>query len=112
MALPRVLNLRICAAAHVQVPWERTKALMDCFDPSSHISVYEHEGAHLVPTCSGVFKQAMVEFLEKAMAERGQHQLRQQHKAEEPGSLAATASVAAAAAVEEVREQLAEAVVA
>lgn len=38
-----------------QVSYERTKALMDGFDPSC-LSEFTHDGAHLVPTCTGAFK--------------------------------------------------------
>ena len=47
----------------MQVPPDRSKQLIEAFHPSS-CSVYEHSGAHLVPTCSGAFKQALVGFLD------------------------------------------------
>ncbi len=41
----------------VQVPWERTEALLQCLGQAQ---VLRHEGAHLVPTCTGAFKQVSV----------------------------------------------------
>ena len=48
----------------VQVPPDRSRELIDAFDPG-FVSTYEHAGAHMVPTCSGAFKAAMVEFVDR-----------------------------------------------
>lgn len=45
------------------VSFERTSQLMSCFAPQ-HTHLYRHPGAHLVPTCSGEFKQTLVWFLD------------------------------------------------
>lgn len=47
----------------MQVPSDRAVQLIDSFEPGC-THVYEHPGAHLVPTCSGAFKAAMVDFLD------------------------------------------------
>ena len=46
----------------------RSTELWHCFREDSR-SVYAHPGAHMVPTCSGEFKQAMVAFLDEAKGE-------------------------------------------
>lgn len=55
----------------MQVPPDRSKQLIEAFHPSS-CSVYEHSGAHLVPTCSGAFKQAVVAFLDGQAGVQGE----------------------------------------
>lgn len=62
MASP-LLSQTLCAACPPQVPPERTQQLAAC-SPPSLVSWYTHGGAHLVPTCSGEFKAALVDFLE------------------------------------------------
>ena len=46
------------------VPTERSLELWSCFEEENR-RVYSHGGAHMVPTCSGEFKKAMVEFLDE-----------------------------------------------
>lgn len=48
----------------MQVPPDRSLELIAAFDPAC-VSTYEHAGAHLVPTCSGAFKAAMAEFVDR-----------------------------------------------
>ena len=47
------------------VPVERSARLWECFDEELR-RTYEHPGAHMVPTCSGEFKQTMLAFLDEA----------------------------------------------
>lgn len=49
------------------VPTDRSLQLIEAFDASSS-TVYEHAGAHMVPTCSGEFKRALVDFLDEVAA--------------------------------------------
>lgn len=59
-------TLFVWGTADKLIPVERSQALMDTFDARSACS-FEHDGKHLVPTCSGDFKRYIVEFLEAAM---------------------------------------------
>lgn len=60
-----VRSLHVSGKKDALVPPERSAELWGCFEEDLR-SVYEHPGAHMVPTCSGEFKQAMVEFLDEA----------------------------------------------
>lgn len=46
------------------IPPERTQQLMDTFD-SAFTQQYQHSGGHMVPTCTGSFKQALQKFVDK-----------------------------------------------
>lgn len=60
-----VRSLHVTGSNDTLVPVERSAALWECFEEEFR-TVYEHAGGHMVPTCSGEFKQAMVEFLDAA----------------------------------------------
>lgn len=62
-ARPAIPSLFVYGTADALVPPDRSKQLIEAFDPA-HTVVYEHGGAHLVPTCSGAFKQALVTFID------------------------------------------------
>eukprot|EP00195_Chlamydomonas_chlamydogama_P011637 CAMPEP_0202913136 /NCGR_PEP_ID=MMETSP1392-20130828/59652_1 /ASSEMBLY_ACC=CAM_ASM_000868 /TAXON_ID=225041 /ORGANISM="Chlamydomonas chlamydogama, Strain SAG 11-48b" /LENGTH=261 /DNA_ID=CAMNT_0049604281 /DNA_START=140 /DNA_END=925 /DNA_ORIENTATION=+ len=62
-ARPAVRSLFVYGTNDALVPPERTQQLIDTFEPSC-VNTYVHGGAHLVPTCSGEFKQALVAFLD------------------------------------------------
>lgn len=57
------ISLHISGKNDTLVPTERSEQLWGCFEESTR-TVYMHEGAHMVPTCSGAFKAAMVDFLD------------------------------------------------
>ena len=63
-ARPSTPSLFVYGTADGLVPPERSLELVHAFDPTI-ITTYEHGGAHLVPTCSGAFKGAMVDFLDR-----------------------------------------------
>ena len=43
---------------------DRTQQLIDTFDTSC-IQKFQHGGGHMVPTCTGDFKQTLRDFLDK-----------------------------------------------
>lgn len=53
------------------VTQDRSYDLWECFEGDRRV-VYGHEGGHGVPTCSGKFKAAMQEFLERQIVSDGQ----------------------------------------
>ncbi|KAL6760299.1 alpha/beta-hydrolase [Haematococcus lacustris] len=60
--------LMVYGEADQLVPEERCRALAACFQPDL-VRVYGHPGAHMVPSCSGAFKQALLSFLDERHAE-------------------------------------------
>lgn len=46
------------------IPPERTQQLIGTFDPAC-TQQYQHSGGHMVPTCTGVFKQVLRDFLDE-----------------------------------------------
>lgn len=54
--------LFIAGQADALIPPARTQALMATFDPATAV-LFEHPGAHFVPTCSGEFKATLLGFL-------------------------------------------------
>ncbi|GAX85192.1 hypothetical protein CEUSTIGMA_g12610.t1 [Chlamydomonas eustigma] len=63
-ARPSVPSMFVYGTADEMVPPERTQELIAAFDQECS-SVYKHAGAHLVPTCSGTFKQALTSFIDR-----------------------------------------------
>eukprot|EP00882_Tetradesmus_deserticola_P004885 GHRQ01005148.1.p1 GENE.GHRQ01005148.1~~GHRQ01005148.1.p1 ORF type:complete len:317 (+),score=116.84 GHRQ01005148.1:352-1302(+) len=57
-----VPTLFVMGASDALIPPARSHALMDTFDQRT-ADMFEHPGAHMVPTCTGEFKQQMVSFL-------------------------------------------------
>ena len=55
-------TLFVIGDADTLVPPERTLELAATFDPAAAQEL-RHPGAHMLPTCSGAIKAAMVEFL-------------------------------------------------
>jgi predicted esterase len=68
LALP---SLHVSGDRDALVPRERSEALWECFAPARR-AVHLHPGAHMVPTCSGEFKAALVAFLEAAAGGGGE----------------------------------------
>lgn len=66
---PRLPSLHVVGRKDALVPEERSAALWDCFS-AGDLRVYRHPGAHMVPTCSGDFKQALVSLLDDVKAGR------------------------------------------
>jgi len=60
--LPK-MSLHVCGSQDSLIEREQSEALWKCFSEDLR-SVYEHSGGHMVPTCSGEFKQALVQFLD------------------------------------------------
>ncbi|CAD7700868.1 unnamed protein product [Ostreobium quekettii] len=56
----------------------RSEQLMSSFDPSAQLQIYHHDGAHMMPTCTGSVKQEVVDFLMSAIPKT------QQNGAQEP----------------------------
>ncbi|KAG2497705.1 hypothetical protein HYH03_004442 [Edaphochlamys debaryana] len=97
--------LFVGGTADALVPPERTAALSACFPPSL-ISTFTHGGAHLVPTCSGDFKAALVAFLDAAASASGAppapiHRVASSTSA----SLSASQSAASLASADEAQAQ-------
>lgn len=59
-----VPTLFVMGQSDALIPPARSHALMDTFDQRT-ADMFEHPGAHMVPTCSGEFKQQMVAFLDR-----------------------------------------------
>jgi predicted esterase len=60
-------SLHVTGEKDELVPTERSEELWKCFE-DKYRTVYNHGGAHMVPTCSGEFKKAMMEFLDEVKA--------------------------------------------
>lgn len=63
-ARPAVPTLHVLGTQDKLVPEERSRDLAAVFDAST-AELFAHGGAHMVPTCSGDFKAAMVAFLDR-----------------------------------------------
>ncbi|PRW45017.1 Glucose-induced degradation 4 [Chlorella sorokiniana] len=87
---PCVPSLHVFGAADALVPEERSAGLWGCFAPGS-VETYQHPGAHMVPTCSGEFKQRMVQLLDDVKEGRLHHPApqRQQQQRHAPAAVAA-----------------------
>ena len=72
-ARPALRCLHVHGAADALVPHERSAALWECIDAPLR-RTYEHGGAHMVPTCSGEFKQQLVDLLDDVVAANAQRQ--------------------------------------
>ncbi|KAF6261144.1 serine hydrolase-domain-containing protein [Scenedesmus sp. NREL 46B-D3] len=59
-----VPTLFVMGTSDALIPPARSHALMDTFDQRT-ADMFEHPGAHMVPTCTGEFKQQMVAFLDR-----------------------------------------------
>lgn len=66
---PALPSLHVVGEKDALVPEERSAALWGCFSPGG-LHIYRHPGAHMVPTCSGEFKQALVSLLDDVKAGR------------------------------------------
>lgn len=62
-ARPAVPALMVSGRGDTLVPEERSQALAEAFSEEA-VEWYRHPGGHMVPTCSGEFKQALVTFLD------------------------------------------------
>ncbi|KAK9830318.1 hypothetical protein WJX72_010963 [[Myrmecia] bisecta] len=62
-AKPSTPVLFVFGVNDVLVPPERSHQLIAAF-AGPHIQQFEHAGAHMVPTCSGEFKQQLQQFLD------------------------------------------------
>ncbi|KAL4518337.1 hypothetical protein Ndes2526A_g01226 [Nannochloris sp. 'desiccata'] len=60
-------SLHVTGEKDELVPTERSEELWKSFE-EKYRTVYSHGGAHMVPTCSGEFKKAMVKFLDEVKA--------------------------------------------
>lgn len=69
------------------VPEQRTRDLVAAFDETS-TAVFVHPGAHLVPTCSGDNKAAMVDFLDqfKPLAQQSEARVASGKRKQKPSS--------------------------
>ena len=59
-----VPSLFVWGTADELVPAARSKQLAAAFDAAA-VRTFEHKGAHMVPSCSGEFKAALVDFLDQ-----------------------------------------------
>ncbi|KAF8055937.1 dfr1 [Scenedesmus sp. PABB004] len=59
-----VPTLFVMGTADRLIPPARSHALMDTFDQAC-ADLYEHPGAHMVPTCTGEFKARLCDFLDR-----------------------------------------------
>ncbi len=65
-ARPRIPSLFVYGTGDTLVPADRTEAMIETFDAGCR-QVFVHDGAHLVPTCSGEYKQALVGFTQQVV---------------------------------------------
>ena len=62
-----VPTLFVSGAKDQLISQERTQELISTFDPDC-VQRYVHSGGHMVPTCSGEFKQRLHQFLDSHAA--------------------------------------------
>ena len=67
---PALPTLFVYGEADALVPEERTRGLWEAFAPGA-VHRHLHGGAHWVPTCSGNFKQRLLQFFDEAKAAGG-----------------------------------------
>lgn len=65
---PRVRSLHVMGENDALVPRGRGEQLVGAF---SEAEVYVHEGGHMVPTCSGRWKEQLVAFVDRGAVDRG-----------------------------------------
>jgi hypothetical protein len=68
-ARPSLPSLHVHGTTDVLVPEERSRALWEAFTAGT-VQRYTHGGGHMTPTCSGEWKQTLIDFLDRV--ERGQ----------------------------------------
>ncbi|KAL4448145.1 hypothetical protein ABPG75_005364 [Micractinium tetrahymenae] len=93
---PSLPSLHVVGQKDALVPEERSAALWGCF-AAGGVHIYRHPGAHMVPTCSGEFKQELQSLLDDAKAGRLAHKQQQARRQCVDGTLAAAADEAAEA---------------